>query len=233
MAAKAGEVLRSWKKSTALRATTADSRRSIRTATTLYLLLRPTARHIHIGSIQLADRIAAEQFQRAVEIGTKNLQSARNASFTGSSQTIRVGFSAENSARSQAESLYYVRSTADATIEQNFSFSINRRNNIRQHAQRCGNTIELSTSMIRDYDGCRAMIERTLSIFCCEHTFNDDRPFPEIANPCHVLPEEGSSLHRSMRIANSQRTFFWKHNVGHGREPSIEQESRQPSRMRE
>src|ERR1700756_1946954 len=73
------------------------------------------------------------------------------------------------------------------------------------------------------------MIEQPLCIVCREDAFDDNRAFPERTNPAHVIPGECFTLHRSVRVTNSQGTCFGADDIGHVGKATVEEKLHQPT----
>ena len=88
-------------------------------------------------------------------------------------------------------------------------------NDFRQNLQARGDAVKLAASVIGNHYGSSTMVERPSRILCGENALDDDRSFPERANPRHVAPTECLALHRRVSVANPKYTPFRADNIRH------------------
>src|SRR5271156_2978230 len=87
--------------------------------------------------------------------------------------------------------------------------------------------------MIGDHDARRTFIHASSSVFSRENALDDDRPAPGIANPAKVVPSEGQPLYGRVRMADPQSSAAGSHDIRQRGKAAIEQESSEPSWMRQ
>ena len=99
-------------------------------------LNRPAGRNIHVGTIQLRNRLAAEQRHRAFEIGAENCNCSRDACLSRCAQAVHIGAADQHGPRAEADCFRNVAAAADAAIDQHLGAAADCGHNFRQRAQR-------------------------------------------------------------------------------------------------
>src|SRR5208337_2593498 len=193
----------------------------------------PALGNIHIRTIKVGDGRAAEQPQRAVEVGAQNFDGAIDAGFSGGGEAVGVGASAEYGAGAETEGLDDVAATANASVHEDFGLPVDGLDDLGQSSQRRGNAIELASAMIGNGNCRGAFINGAARIVSGEDAFNDDGALPQVANPGQAAPGRGALGEGGSDIDEGHGSFAGDHDVGKRGHTAIEQKTRKPSRARE
>src|SRR5579863_1953753 len=85
----------------------------------------PGLRQVNVRSVQLTDRWAAEQHERALDIGFQDGDSARDAALSASRQPVAVSAADQYSLCAHADRLHDIGPAADASIDENLGLPAN------------------------------------------------------------------------------------------------------------
>src|SRR5215469_8164519 len=163
----------------------------------------PAGWNFHVGTVEVGDRRTSQKSESTFEVGAQDLQGARDAGFSGGGQPVDVGASAEDGARAQTDCLHDIGTTTDPAVEQDFRLPVNGSDDFRQDAKCRRGEIELASAVVGNHNPLSAGVDGLARVFGGEDAFDDDRTFPEIANPSDVVPEKSGTLDGGMRVTNA------------------------------
>jgi hypothetical protein len=103
---------------------------------------------VDVRAIELIDGRAADETQRAIEIGAKDFNGAVDACFASGSETVGIRSSTKNGASAKAKSFDDVGAAANAPIHEDFGLPVHGFDYFRQRSQRGLNTVELAAAMV-------------------------------------------------------------------------------------
>src|ERR1700760_1631301 len=86
----------------------------------------PLTWNIDVRTIQILYCAAAQQFEGAIKVVSKNFQRTNDPRLASSSQAIGVGAAAEHRFPPQTYRLHNIGSSANAAVEKDFDSSVNR-----------------------------------------------------------------------------------------------------------
>ena len=193
----------------------------------------PRLRHGDVGRIEGFDGGAAEEAEGAVHAFAEDLEGAGGAGFAGSAETISISAADEHGAGTEAKGFDDVGAAADATVEQDFGLASYGGDDFRKHAERRGNSVELTAAVIRNDDAGGSLVDGAASIVGGENALRDDRAGPEFAEPAKIFPGDDSATERGADVDERHGAFAGNDDVGERRSPAVEEKGSEPTGTRE
>src|SRR6185295_19625601 len=138
---------------------------------------------VQVRTVQRCNRWASQKAESALHIRTQYFERAGHAGRARGGEAISIGTADQNCAGAEADGFDHIGTAANASVHENLDLISDYLHHFRQNIERCGNAVELPSTVVRDHDGGCTVINRSPGIVAGENTLYDDRPVPNLADP--------------------------------------------------
>jgi hypothetical protein len=148
-----------------------------------------------VAGVQVGHRRHLQQFHRADDLATQDLDRPVDARPAPRHQPVQVGASDEGEARAERQRGDHVRAVHDAGVERDLDLVPDRRDHVRQQVERHRRPVELPPAVVGQHDAVDPEIGEDLRVGHVLHALDDELAGPH--RPDHVqVAEADRRIHR-------------------------------------